>query len=87
MDKRRLKLPDDVVGDNSALELISVWHWVGKVKIMSRDETTLDNCPDIWGEIVAALIRNLADHISDYSKTPRDKVISDMVDHLTRELK
>ena len=82
-----MKLPDDVVDDSSALELISVWHSVGKVKIMSRDETQLDNRPDIWGEIITALIRNVADHVSDYSKIPRDRVIGDMVEHLNRVLK
>jgi Domain of unknown function (DUF5076) len=66
IDARKLQMPEEVTRDQGSLELVSVWFSKGKVKVLTRDGTPLDQRLDIWAEVVAGVIRNIADHASGY---------------------
>lgn len=59
-----LVLPPDVQADNDSFELVSVWFSKGKAKVLTRADTGLDDRIDIWAEIVAGIVENIADHVA-----------------------
>ena len=88
-DEQRLRIPDDVVSDEFSIELITVWHSKGKVKVLTRDGTPLDQRLEIWAEIVNAIVENIADHACGYDATLRAnveiKIASLVLDSLGRK--
>lgn len=73
-DEQRLRIPDDVLSDEVSFELITVWYSNGKVKVLTRDGTPLDQRLEIWAEIVNGIIENIADHACGYDATVRADV-------------
>lgn len=73
-DERRLEVPDDVLVDEAALELIAVWFSNGKVKVLTRDGTPMDERLNIWAQVVAGVVENIADHASGYDDSRRREV-------------
>jgi hypothetical protein len=60
-DLRRLVIPESIAGDPRAYELLAAWvTGTGKVSVMTRSGTRLDQNPAIWGEILAAIAGNVA---------------------------
>jgi hypothetical protein len=65
-DPRRLVIPEEISGDPKAYELLSGWATgAGKVTLMTRTGTGLDQSPAIWGEILAAIAHNVALSVRD----------------------
>ena len=65
IDERRLLAPE-IANDPNAYELVSGWaHSGGKVFVMTRTGTGLDNSPAVWGEILAAIAGNIALSVQD----------------------
>lgn len=80
-DERRLDMPIELRHDPNALEFISVWHHDGKMKVMTRSGTRLDERLEIWSEIVLGVIENIADHASTAELGSSDvvkKIVSDL---------
>jgi hypothetical protein len=82
MDVRRLELPKEIAVDNSSLELISVWHSNGKVKVMTREQTPLDDRVEIWSEIVTAIVKNIASHTAEHKGVSPDEVVEEIMNQL-----
>ena len=59
-DPRRLVVPDNISIDGGAYELLSAWATNGKVSVMTRTGTGLDQRPEIWGEILIGIAENIA---------------------------
>ena len=60
-DPRRLVIPESITGDPRAYELLAAWATgTGKVSVMTRTGSGLDQNPAIWGEILAAIAGNVA---------------------------
>lgn len=85
-DKRRLDVPDDVLGDEAALELITVWFSKGKVKVLTREGTPMDERLNIWAQVVAGVIENIADHASGYDDSRRRKLETQIGEMVVEEL-
>ena len=89
-DEQRLRIPDDVESDEFSLELITVWHSKGMVKVLTRDGTPLDQRLEIWAEIVNAIVENIADHACGYDATLRAdvemKIAALVLDKLNRRI-
>ena len=84
---KRLELTPDIIDDDQALELISVWFTGGKAKVFTRKGTPLDERPQIWAEILVGIIENLADHVSSVGFSKRECVrkIGEIVSKLCNE--
>jgi Domain of unknown function (DUF5076) len=66
-DPRRLLVPDTLVGDPRAFELVCGWATGdGKITVMTRTGTWLDQNPAIWGELLAAIGGNIALSLKRY---------------------
>lgn len=85
-DPRRLELPGEISCDEKALELISVWSLKNKVKVMTREGTSLDDRSDIWGEIVAGIVRNIAEHLADHQCIQLTDAVAKILEKLKTEL-
>jgi len=57
---QRLEIPEELLSSSDALELVAVWHYQNKIKILTRTGTNLDSSPETWGEILAAIAKNVA---------------------------
>lgn len=58
---RRLTIPPQIADADGAYELLSAWvHSGNKISSMSRTGTPLDQRPEIWGQVLAALANNIA---------------------------
>jgi len=86
-DPRRLKFPGNVSHDSAALELISVWSSEGKVTVMTRERTSLDDRLDIWGEIVAATIRNISHHVAEHQNVSPNDAAARIVLYVNEQFK
>ena len=60
-DPRRLIIPESIADDSKAFELLSVWATrTGQISVMTGTGSGLDHNPAAWGEILAAIARNIA---------------------------
>lgn len=82
-ENRNLEMPSEVMDDPESLELVSVWYSKGKVKVLTRDGTQLDRRVELWTQIVAAVIDNIAEHVSVVNHSNKLDTIAQMTSILS----
>ena len=58
-DTRPLAVPDFLLENERALELLRAWYADNKVHVMTRGGTRLDDEPAQWGAILASVAENV----------------------------
>ncbi|MCE9605475.1 MAG: DUF5076 domain-containing protein [Planctomycetia bacterium] len=83
-DPRRLLIPEPIASDLGSYELLSGWARNGKVSVMTRTGTGLDQQPEIWGEILVAIAENIALSIKDVTGANPDVTLATIKESLER---
>jgi hypothetical protein len=80
----RLELPAEIAEDAVAIELVSAWYSKNQVRIITRWGTGLDQNPDTWGEILAAIAENAALSIQNVLGAPPSDTLAKIKESLDR---